>query len=65
MSFRKRPFKRKRPFFCVSRPLETVPSDMLQAHLGMVYLHRFYTAELEWLDEVINQLDNNEEMQNE
>ena len=40
--------------------LETVPSEMLQAHLGMVYLHRFYTAELEWLDEVLNKLDNKE-----
>jgi len=38
--------------------LEATPPEMLQAHLGMVYLHRFYAAELEWLDEIINQLNN-------
>ena len=37
--------------------LEEFPIEMLQAHLGMVYLHRFYAAELEWLDEIINQLN--------
>ena len=37
--------------------LETVPQEMLQAHLGMVYLHRFYAAELVWLDEIIDRLD--------
>lgn len=40
--------------------LDTVPPKMLQAHLGIVYLHRFYTAELEWLDEIISELDNKE-----
>ncbi len=40
--------------------LEVVPSEMRQAHLGMVYLHRFYSAELEWLDEIINELDSKE-----
>ncbi len=40
--------------------LDTVTPEMLQAHLGMVYLHRFYMAELTWLDEVINQLENKE-----
>lgn len=40
--------------------LEATPQEMLQAHLGMVYLHRFYTAELEWLDEIINNLKNKE-----
>ena len=44
--------------------LETTPQEMLQAHMGMVYLHRFYTAELEWLDEIISQL-NHEEKSNE
>jgi DNA-binding PadR family transcriptional regulator len=36
---------------------EEIPKEMLQAHLGMIYLHRFYTAELEWLDEIINHLN--------
>ena len=40
--------------------LDSIAPEMLQAHLGMVYLHRFYTAELAWLDEVIYQLDNKE-----
>ena len=40
--------------------LEETPQEMLQAHLGMVYLHRFYKAELVWLDEVINQLNHKE-----
>ena len=40
--------------------LDTIPPEMLQAHLGIVYLHRFYTAELEWLDEIISELDNKE-----
>ena len=40
--------------------LETTPQEMLQAHLGMVYLHRFYAAELEWLDEIINHIDDRE-----
>ncbi len=44
--------------------LEATPPEMLQAHLGMVYLHRFYTAELEWLAEIINQL-NDKEINNE
>ncbi len=44
--------------------LESIPPEMLQAHLGMVYLHRFYTAESGWLDEIINQLDD-KEIQNE
>jgi hypothetical protein len=26
-------------------------------HLGMEYLHRYYAAELEWLDEIIGRLD--------
>jgi len=40
--------------------LEDAPREMLQTHLGMVYLHRFYAAELEWLDEVIHELDDKE-----
>jgi len=40
--------------------LEATPPEMLQAHLGMVYLHRFYIAEMEWLDDVINQLNHKE-----
>ena len=40
--------------------IDTVPPEMLQAHLGMVYLHRFYTTELAWLDEIINQLNKKE-----
>jgi len=36
--------------------LEVVPEEMRQAHLGMVYLHRFYTAELAWLNEVVARL---------
>ena len=34
-----------------------ITKEMLQAHLGMVYLHRYYTAELEWLDEIINHMN--------
>jgi DNA-binding PadR family transcriptional regulator len=37
--------------------LEAAPEEMRQAHLGMVYLYRFYTAELAWLDEMIARLN--------
>ena len=40
--------------------LEEIPKEMLQAHLGMVYLHRFYAAELEWLDEIVGHLNKEE-----
>jgi DNA-binding PadR family transcriptional regulator len=36
--------------------LETSPAEILQAHLGMVYLHQFYATELAWIDEIVNQL---------
>ena len=36
--------------------LEAVPKEMVQAHPSMVYLHRFYAAELAWLDEMVEGL---------
>jgi hypothetical protein len=33
---------------------------MPQVHLGMVYIHRFYSAKLEWLDELFNRLNEKE-----
>jgi hypothetical protein len=33
--------------------IDTVPADVRALHLGMEYLHRFYSGELEWLDEVV------------
>ena len=37
--------------------LEEIPKEMLQVHMGMIYLHRYYAAELEWMDEIINHLN--------
>ena len=36
--------------------LDAVPADVRGMHLGIEYLHRFYSGELEWLDEVIGRL---------
>jgi DNA-binding PadR family transcriptional regulator len=36
--------------------IDAVPADVRGMHLGMEYLHRFYSGELEWLDEVIGRL---------
>jgi len=39
--------------------IETFPADVRSTHPGIEYLHRFYLAELEWLDEVIGRLSSN------
>ena len=36
--------------------LDAVPADVRRMHLAIEYLHRFYSGELEWLDEVIGRL---------
>jgi len=36
--------------------IETIPVKVRSMHLGIAYLHRFYSAELEWLDEVTGRL---------
>lgn len=36
--------------------LADLPTEMREAHLGAVYLYRFYQSEIEWLDDVIAQL---------
>ena len=36
--------------------LDDAPQEMVESHLGMAYLHRFYIAELKWLDEIIEKL---------
>ena len=38
--------------------LDGAPQEMVGTHLGMAYLHRFYVAELKWLDKVIEKLNN-------
>jgi len=37
--------------------IEAFPADVRSTHLGIEYLHRFYSAELEWLDQVISRLN--------
>jgi DNA-binding PadR family transcriptional regulator len=37
--------------------IDAIPADVRGMHLGMEYLHRFYSGELQWLDEVIGQLN--------
>lgn len=36
--------------------IDVVPADVRSLHLGIEYVHRYYSAELEWLDEVIAQV---------
>lgn len=38
------------------REIDVVPADIRSLHPGIEYLHRYYSAELEWLDEVITQV---------
>ena len=40
-----------------SHELEAVPDSVRQMHLGMEYLHRYYSAELEWIDEILGSLE--------
>jgi DNA-binding PadR family transcriptional regulator len=37
--------------------LEAVPDCVRRMHLGMAYLHRYYSAELGWIDEIIGSVD--------
>jgi DNA-binding PadR family transcriptional regulator len=37
--------------------IDAIPADVRCMHLGMEYLHRFYSGELEWLDEVIGRFN--------
>lgn len=39
------------------REVDVIPAHVRSLHLGIEYLHRYYSAELEWLDEIIEQLD--------
>jgi DNA-binding PadR family transcriptional regulator len=36
--------------------IDAVPAQVRSMHLGIAYLRRFYSAELEWLDEVTGRL---------
>jgi len=36
--------------------LEAVPAHVRRLHMGFEYMHRYFSAELEWLDEVIARL---------
>ncbi len=36
--------------------IDAVSAQVRSMHLGIAYLHRFYSAELEWLDEVTGRL---------
>ena len=36
--------------------IDAIPAQLRSMHLGIAYLHRFYSAELEWLDEVTGRL---------
>lgn len=36
--------------------IDAIPVKVRSMHLGIAYLHRFYSAELEWLDEVTGRL---------
>ena len=38
------------------REIDVVPADIRSLHPGFEYLHRYYLAELEWLDEVMAQV---------
>ena len=38
--------------------IEAYPEEVRQTHAGINYLHRFYIAEREWLDELIDRLKN-------
>jgi DNA-binding PadR family transcriptional regulator len=40
-----------------SHELDAVPDSVRRMHLGMEYLHRYYSAELEWIDEIIGSID--------
>lgn len=39
------------------RELANIPETIRQSHLSVEYLYRYYANELEWLDEVIAQLE--------